>query len=207
MQGRPGMKQKNKKKSRKPERQKEPQKGKQAVTPEDVILARRRSLVNREEVTSFFARLLFLAILLWILFGWVFGLTAMQNDDMLPRISAGDLLLYYRLENNWIAGDVVVFEKEGEQYAGRIVAVGGDTVEVTEDAQLVINGSYVAESDIYYSTPRYESEVTYPVELEENQVFVLCDYREGARDSRYFGPVEESEIKGKVITIIRRSEL
>lgn len=202
------MKQKNKKKSRKPSRQKGPPKGKQAVlTPEDVILARRRSLANREEVTSFFARLLFLVILLWILFGRVFGLTAMQNDDMLPRISAGDLLLYYRLENNWIAGDVVVFEKEGEQYAGRIVAVGGDSVEVTEDAQLVINGSYVAESNIYYSTPRYESKVTYPVELEENQVFILCDYREGARDSRYFGPVEESEIMGKVITIIRRSEL
>ena len=61
-----------------------------------------------------------------------------MNDDMLPRISAGDLLLYYRLENSWIAGDVVVFEKEGEQYVGRIVAVSGDTVEVTEDAQLVI---------------------------------------------------------------------
>ena len=202
------MRQKNKKKSHQKGGRKSPPKDvPAALTPEDVILARRRSLANREEVTSFFTRLAFLAVLLWILFGWVFGLTAMQNDDMLPRISAGDLLLYYRLEDSWIAGDVAVFEKEGEQYVGRIVAVGGDTVEVTEDAQLVINGSYVAESNIYYSTPRYESEVTYPVELDDNQVFVLCDYREGARDSRYFGPVEESDIKGKVITIIRRSEL
>ena len=202
------MKQKNRKKRRRANGRKGPPKGMESVlTPEDVILARRRSLANREEVISFFTRLVFLVVLLWILFGWVFGITAMQNDDMIPRVSAGDLLLYYRLENSWIAGDVVVFEKEGEQYVGRIVAVDGDTVEVTEDAQLVINGSYVAESDIYYSTPRYESEVTYPVELEKNQVFILCDYREGARDSRYFGPVEESEIKGKVITIIRRSEL
>ena len=202
------MKQKNRKKRRRANGRKGPPKGMESVLmPEDVILARRRSLANREEVISFFTRLVFLVVLLWILFGWVFGLTAMQNDDMLPRISAGDLLLYYRLDNSWIAGDVVVIEIEGEQYVGRIVAVDGDTVEVTEDAQLVINGSYVAESDIYYSTSRYESEVTYPVELEENQVFILCDYREGARDSRYFGPVEESEIKGKVITIIRRSEL
>ena len=202
------MKQKNRKKRRRANGRKGPPKGMESVlTPEDVILARRRSLANREEVISFFTRLVFLVVLLWILFGWVFGLTAMQNDDMIPRVSAGDLLLYYRLENSWIAGDVVVFEKEGEQYVGRIVAVDGDTVEVPEDAQLVINGSYVAESDIYYSTPRYESDVTYPVELENIQVFILCDYREGARDSRYFGPVEESEIKGKVITIIRRSEL
>ena len=156
---------------------------------------------------SFFTRLAFLLVLLWILFGYVFGITAMKNDDMMPRISAGDLMLYYRLENNWRAQDVIVLKREGQQYVGRIVAVGGDTVEVTEDAQLIINDSYVAESGIYYSTPRYESEVTYPLELKEGEVFVLCDYREGARDSRCFGPVKESEIKGKVITIIRRSEL
>ena len=90
---------------------------------------------------------------------------------------------------------------------GRIVADGGDSVEITEDAYLRVNGSTVVESDIYYSTPRYGEEVEYPVELEETQYFILCDYREGARDSRYFGPVEQSEIKGKVITILRRSNL
>ena len=43
--------------------------------------------------------------------------------------------------------------------------------------------------------------------LAEDEFFVLCDYREGARDSRYFGPVSEDEIKGKVITVVRRSGL
>ena len=176
-------------------------------TPEEVILTRRRSLANQEEVISFFTRLAFLAVLLCILFGMVFGLAVMRDDDMSPRISAGDLMLFYRLEDTLRAEDVIIFEKEGRQYTGRIVAVGGDTVEVTEDARLMINGSYVAESNIYYSTPRYESEVAYPVTLGEGQVFVLCDYREGARDSRYFGPVEKTEIRGKVITVIRRSEL
>lgn len=202
------MKQRNKKKSRRTGGRKSPPRERQAVrTPEEIILARRRAIANREEVASFFTRLLFLAALLWILFGWIFGLTAMQNDDMMPRVSAGDLLLYYRLENSWLAQNVIVFEKEGRQYTGRIVAVGGDTVEVTDDAQLIINGSYVAETNIYYSTPPYDSGVTYPLTLQEDEVFVLCDYREGARDSRSFGPVKRSEIRGKVITIIRRSEL
>ncbi|MBS6396067.1 MAG: signal peptidase I [Clostridiales bacterium] len=148
-----------------------------------------------------------MAVLMAILFGLVFGVTPMRNDDMLPRISAGDLMLYYRLENNWHIKDVVVFEMDGESYTGRIVAQGGDTVEVTEDAQLILNGSTVMESDIYYSTPRYESDVTYPLTLEEGQFFILCDYREGARDSRYFGAVDQEAIKGKVITVIRRSSL
>ena len=198
------MKQKNRKKGHR----QGGRKGPPAIqTPEEVILTRRRSLANQEEVISFFMRLAFLVVLLWILFGMVFGLAVMRDDDMSPRISAGDLMLFYRLEDTLRAEDVIIFEKEGRQYTGRIVTVGGDTVEVTEDARLMINGSYVAESNIYYSTPRYESEVAYPVTLGEGQVFVLCDYREGARDSRYFGPVEKTEIQGKVITVIRRSEL
>ena len=198
------MKQKNRKKGHR----QGGRKGPPAIqTPEEVILTRRRSLANQEEVISFFMRLAFLVVLLWILFGMVFGLAVMRDDDMSPRISAGDLMLFYRLEDTLRAEDVIIFEKEGRQYTGRIVAVGGDTVEVTEDARLMINGSYVAESNIYYSTPRYEIEVAYPVTLGEGQVFVLCDYREGARDSRYFGPVEKTEIRGKVITVIRRSEL
>ena len=116
-------------------------------------------------------------------------------------------MLFYRLENTWHAEDVVVFTKDGEQYTGRIIGKGGDTVEITEDAQVVVNGSYVAESDIYYATPQYESEVSYPVSLAEDELFILCDYRQGARDSRYFGAVKLSEVKGKEITVIRRSGL
>ena len=125
----------------------------------------------------------------------------------MPRISSGDLLLYYRLQQSFVSGDVIVLQKDGKRYVGRVAAHGGDTVEITEDAQLSVNGSTVIENDIYYSTPRYESGIVYPVTLAEDEVFVLCDYREGAKDSRYFGPVSKYEIKGKVITIVRRSNL
>ncbi|HJA65565.1 signal peptidase I [Lachnoclostridium sp. An169] len=166
-----------------------------------------KNLAYQEEIISFFTRLITLAVLLWIIFGMVFGLTPMENDDMSPRISAGDLMLYYRLDREFISDDIIVFEKDGQQYTGRIVARGGDSVEVTDDAELVVNGGIVMDSDIFYFTPKYDENVTYPVQLAENEYFVLCDYREGARDSRYFGPVSADEIKGKVITVIRRSNL
>ena len=86
---------------------------------------------------------------------------------------------------------------------GRIVARGGDTVEVAGEDGLYINGYQVLETDIYYRTPVYDGKVDYPVTLKEDEVFVLCDYREGALDSRYFGPVKHSEIKGTVITAVR----
>ena len=44
------------------------------------------------------------------------------------------------------------------------------------------------------------------MKLKENEVFVLGDMRKGAKDSRYFGPVEKEEIKGKVFALYRRSK-
>lgn len=177
------------------------------TTPLEVIRRRRRRLMDRASIVGFFSRLALLVVLVAGVFGLVFGLMPAPNDDMSPSIGAGDLLLFYRLDDHWITGDVVVAEQEGQRYVGRVVARGGDTVEITPQATLVVNGSTVLESDIYYSTPPYESGVTYPITLAQDQLFLLCDYREGARDSRYYGPVNTQEILGKVITVMRRSNL
>ena len=177
------------------------------LTPQEVIRRKRRRCADAEDIVSFFTKLAAIVIMLALLLGYAFGVTPMHNDDMAPRISAGDLLLYYRLADDWVNGDVMVFEKDGQQYVGRIVARAGDTVEVTDQATLIVNGSTVLENNIFYTTPKYDNGPTYPLTLAEGEFFVLCDYREGARDSRYFGPVRESEIKGKVITVARRSNL
>ena len=175
--------------------------------PLDIIRQRRRRLLDKASIVGFFSRLALLLVMVAVVFGLVFGVMHATNDDMSPRISAGDLLLYYRLADDWVSGDVVVVEQEGHRYVGRIVARGGDTVEVTQQATLVVNGSTVIESGIYYSTPPYESGVTYPLTLAPDELFVLCDFREGGKDSRYYGPVNTGDILGKVITVVRRSGL
>ena len=154
---------------------------------------------------NFLVRLFLLITVIGILFGVVFGLTPMANADMQPAVCAGDLMLYYRLDKNLISDDVVVFHKEGIQYTGLIVAVPGDVVEITDESELMVNKNTVMEDNIFYTTPAYDSEVEYPLALKEDQYFILCDNREGAKDSRSFGVVDTSEIKGKVITIVRRS--
>ena len=174
---------------------------------DEILKSRKRKIFQKEEIIIFFERLVFLGALIYIIFGVVFGIKPMKNNDMAPKISAGDLMLFYRLETKYSSRDVVIFEKDGMQYTGRIVAKDGDRVEITEDGEIKINGSLLVEDDIYYSTPRYEDKVDYPITLAGNQFFILCDYRKGAKDSRYFGAVEFDEIKGKVITIVRKNEL
>lgn len=159
------------------------------------------------EVRVLFLRFVMLAAMLFLIFGVVFGVTPMKNQDMSPRISAGDLLLYYRLGRRYENQDVVVFRKKDDKYVGRVVAKGGDTVVITGAKELKVNGSLVSEMEIFYETPPYEEGIKYPLTLEKDQYFVLGDYREGAKDSRYLGAVNGKEIKGQVITVIRRSGL
>ena len=52
---------------------------------------RKRAL--RELATKFLMLLVFLGIV----FGVVFGIMPMRNQDMMPKISAGDLMVYERL--------------------------------------------------------------------------------------------------------------
>lgn len=158
-------------------------------------------------VQIFLLNALIVVTVLWLLFGFVLGLAAAPNGDMSPNIKNSDLLLYYRLNKSCQAQDVVVLRKNGTEYIGRVIAVGGDSVEITDEAKLVINGNIVSESNIYSATPRYEGFLEYPVTVEQGSYFILADSRNGGEDSRYYGTVTEQEILGKVITVIRRNNL
>lgn len=139
------------------------------------------------------------------MFGFVLGLMQAPNSDMSPNIKTKDLILYYRLSREFHAQDVVVVAKNKTNYIGRIVAVPGDTVDITDAEKLVINGNTMIESNVYTDTPRYEGFLEYPVKLGNDEYFILCDRRTGGEDSRYYGSVTKSEIKGKVITAVRRN--
>ena len=157
-------------------------------------------------------RLAALLLVVWLIFFVFLGVMAAPTNDMKPRIDAGDTILFYRLDKDAVAQDVVVFEKtiDGKKQTliGRVVASPGDTVEITEEGQLIVNGSAMIEYDISGETRPYEnSGVSYPLTLGPGEYFVLADTREGGMDSRYFGPVAQDEIAGTVIAIWRRVNL
>lgn len=177
------------------------------ITPEAAIRRRRIRIADRRSAYALIRKAAVLGLVVYGLFAVAFGLTAMKGGDMQPKFAAGDLLLYYRLNGEYARGDVVVMKRDGSQYVGRIVAMPGETVEVTEARTLRVNGQDVIETEIFYETQAFQEAVEYPLQLGNNEYFLLGDMRETAKDGRYFGATKASEIKGKVISALRRTDL
>ncbi|GAA0067882.1 hypothetical protein UT300002_26650 [Clostridium perfringens] len=122
---------------------------------------------------------------------------------MYPSVKDGDLALYYRLQKDFAAGDVIIVEKNGKEEIRRIIAVPGDIVDITRDG-LKINGYLQQENSIYSETLPYSEGIKFPVTVGKDNYFVLADARLNTRDSRMYGTVKKEEIKGVVMTLIRR---
>jgi signal peptidase I len=159
-----------------------------------------------KKIIRFLIKLILTSLIVWGIFSFVFGIARMEGQNMYPRVMDGDLMFYYRLEKEYYVGDVVTYKVNGYRRAARVVARGGDTVEISEKDELIVNGN-VQEEEIFYPTEEISGGVTFPYTVEEGSYFLLCDYRTMSLDSRDYGAIPKSEIDGKVITILRRREI
>ncbi|MDU8846721.1 signal peptidase I [Clostridioides difficile] len=168
---------------------------------------------NKEIKNSIKGDLLFLGLkiiiflsILSMAFLFVFGIFRCNDDTMSPVFKDGDLAVYYRLQKDYQTTDAIVIEKDGECQIRRIIAKEGDTVDIT-DKGLKINGYLQQESGIYTETLPYKEGIQFPITLGKDEYFVLSDNRTNAKDSRIYGTVKEKEIKGFIMTLIRRRGL
>ena len=170
-----------------------------------VIRARRLKLNTREEYKSLFFRGVLLSLATYVIFTKVFLITQNHGLGMFPALKDGDLIIAYRLQQDYAKNDVVVYEVDGKMEVGRIVANSDDVVTIEENGTLRVNGT-VQSGEIMYPTFPKEG-IEYPYRVPEGQVFILGDYRTVAVDSREYGSVSKKDFKGKVITILRRRGL
>lgn len=167
----------------------------------------------KEQQTTFIGEIMYLLRKVLIIGGLLvlcgtvlFGAARNTDLGMAPSVKSGDLVCYFRLDKQYAASDVVAVKVAGSFQTRRVVAAGGDTVDLT-DQGLQVNGYLQQEADIIGDTLPYTDGITFPITLEENQVFLLGDNREHASDSRLYGAVDTSDTLGKVVLILRRRNL
>lgn len=137
---------------------------------------------------------------------FVFSPVHVSGESMEPTYKDGQWLLENKLSKNYEVGDVIVFyaPEKDKKLIKRIVAKGGDTVEV-KNLKLYVNGEEVSED---YSTIPFE--VDFPATtVPEGEFFVIGDNRPISLDSRYdsIGFVNPKYIEGEIIEFKKRDHV
>lgn len=151
-------------------------------------------------------KIAWIAVIFFALMMFVFGVIVNTGARMEPSFQDQDIVVYYRLAKDMTAGETVVYRNSyGAKVTGRIVAVGGDTVEIDERG-LKVNGYYQADEHAVGETVLFEQGVIFPVTLSAGQYFILCDDRSQEDDSRTLGPLTEAQIEGRIMLLLRHRE-
>lgn len=106
-------------------------------------------------------------------------------------------------------GDIIVFkypEDPKRDFIKRVIAVAGDTVEA-RDKIVYVNGSELVEPYTQHVDPEIRPRGTDPRDnfgptiVPKESVFVMGDNRDQSYDSRFWGFVDMSQIKGNAVVI------
>ena len=159
-----------------------------------------------EEFFFLIGKIAAILILLALLYTFIFGVIQVNDASMAPAMQEGDIVLFQRIGQSFLAADTVVVSYDDQTQVRRIVAVAGDTVDIT-DQGLVINDLFQQELHIFEETTQFVEGITFPLIVPEGEVFILGDSRGRARDSRIYGTVRIDDILGRVVTVIRRRNL
>lgn len=140
-----------------------------------------------------------LALVLFLVFRFVLGISVVNGDSMDNTLKSGDLVIYSRLEKDVQRGDVVAYSMpSGDFYIKRVVAVAGDTVDI-RDGKLYVNGVEENESHVLGKTLPESEMFTYPITVPDGHFFALGDNREDSVDSRRHGAINLQQITGAIL--------
>lgn len=122
------------------------------------------------------------------------------GTSMEPVLHNGELLVALKNENLIEHGDIVAFYYNDKVLLKRAIALAGDKVYIDEEGDVYVNDSLIDEP--YVSGKSLgQCDVTFPMTIPENSIFVLGDHRSVSVDSRSsdIGNVQSERIVGKIV--------
>ncbi len=125
-----------------------------------------------------------------------------SGSSMNPVLNSGDVVLINRIVYDLgtpARYDIAVFEKENSSYnMKRIIGLPGETVQIRNNL-VYIDGKPLDADDIL-GQATIAGIAEYPVELGEDEYFLLGDNRESSEDSRFsgIGIIKREQLTGKV---------
>ena len=159
---------------------------------------------HEQDLLEWYEALVFALSLLGSGLSFFFRLTVVNGMSMGPPLSPGDRLIIWAAGYTPERGDVIVVDgyiDYGKPLVKRVIAMGGDTVDIDFEAGVVwVNGTALDERYVVAPT-HLQGDVTFPLTVPEGTVFVMGDNRNESKDSRSteIGFIDQRDILGKVV--------
>ena len=121
------------------------------------------------------------------------------GTSMQPAFQPGDIIVAYKTDS-FQPGDLCCFYYNNKLIVKRVIAMGGDKIEISEEGRVTVNDllldePYVSEYDFG------QCDLDFPYTVPEGTLFVMGDNRSIAVDSRSinFGCIGTDDMVGKII--------
>jgi signal peptidase I len=141
-------------------------------------------------------------VALILVFFVLFDTSTVSGPSMMPTLRDHDYVLLTKGDASLERGDIVILnvvnKGVAQEWVKRVVAVGGDVVDVNGDT-ILVNGK--PEEFRHVITTSGQTTPILHVTVAPGRIFVAGDNRGVSEDSRYVGTFPVSAIKGRVFFI------
>ncbi len=154
-----------------------------------------------KELRSWAIYLVVAMLISYLIITYVGQRTRVDGESMLPSLEHGDNLIVDKLSYRFVDPeryDIIVFPyEENVFYIKRIIGLPGETIQIV-DGEVYVDGELLGETygrEIMQSSGIAEL----PVELGDDEYFLLGDNRNHSADSREpsVGPIKRDRLLGK----------
>ncbi|MEA4912613.1 MAG: signal peptidase I [Oscillospiraceae bacterium] len=144
-----------------------------------------------------------------LLFSFVLKSYIVSGQSMDPTLKDGDRVFVWSLFYTPRSGDIIVVDDNNgynEPLVKRVVAVGGQTVEIDPDTLEFLVDGVPLQSPVAPGSYNLLGDTQYPLTVPEGYIFAVGDNRAYSLDSRYdaIGFIDARSVLGKEFICIAR---
>lgn len=159
----------------------------------------------KKEILDWVKPILIAVVVALVIKFFIFDITPIQNISMQPTLYENDRVFLDIISYKLVTPgrfDIVVFDSPVEKntlYVKRVIGLPGDNIKIS-DGSVYINGTVLNETYLAAGIKTLSNTGSYiDLTVPDNMVYVLGDNRPRSEDSRFFGPISISTIKGRAL--------
>jgi len=174
-------------------------------SPQEIIQDKLDEFQQRRDMIELLRSFIIIFAVCFVGFGLLLGIGRVKGNSMYTTLCDKDIVLLWRLVREYNQGDIIFFhnEKENREVVKRIIGMPGDSIDIDAQGNVLVNGVLLEEDYVTSATLIRDGDISFPVQLGEDEYFVMGDNRAISYDSREIGPIKIEDIDGRVIFVVR----